>query len=189
MTSQILIINICSEPLHYYEFVKPIEAIISKMNLNYSTKEYDKLSLTDIQHADKIIICGTSLKDNYFLEDLHLFVEILKSNKPIFGICGGMEILGFLLGGGIKERKEIGFNEVKFIKNFLNIEIGVAMQVYQLHNLYVDFSDILDDVDICAKSYDLITQAFKHKYKPIYGVLFHPEVRNEEIIKTFINDG
>ena len=185
---QILIINICSEPLHYYEFVKPIETIISKMNINYLTKEYDKLSLSDIQRADKIIICGTSLKDNKFLEDMHLFIEVLKTNKPTFGICGGMEILGALLGGTIKERKEIGYNEIKFTKNFLNIQTGTQVQVYQLHKLYVDFSDLLDDIDISAKSYDLVTQAFKHKSKPIYGVLFHPEVRNEEIIKNFIQE-
>ncbi|PIN90685.1 hypothetical protein COU57_02765 [Candidatus Pacearchaeota archaeon CG10_big_fil_rev_8_21_14_0_10_32_14] len=182
----ILIINICSEPLHYYEFVKPIESIISSTNINYSTKDYDKLSISDIEKSDKIIISGTSIKDNKFLEDLHLFVEILKTNKPVFGICGGMEILGALLGGTMKERKEIGFNEIKFTKSFLNIQSGTQLQVYQLHNLYIDFSDLLNDIDISAKSYDLVTQAFKHKFKPMYGVLFHPEVRNENIIKEFI---
>jgi GMP synthase-like glutamine amidotransferase len=29
-------------------------------------------------------------------------------------------------------------------------------------------------------------QAIKHKQKNIYGVLFHPEVRNQEILKNFI---
>ena len=29
-------------------------------------------------------------------------------------------------------------------------------------------------------------QAVKHKEKNIYGVLFHPEVRNQEILKKFI---
>jgi GMP synthase-like glutamine amidotransferase len=30
-------------------------------------------------------------------------------------------------------------------------------------------------------------QAIKHKQKDIFGVLFHPEVRNREIIERFVH--
>jgi GMP synthase-like glutamine amidotransferase len=31
-------------------------------------------------------------------------------------------------------------------------------------------------------------QAVQHKEKPIYGVLFHPEVNNKEMIQHFIHN-
>jgi len=184
----ILIINICKHELHYYEFVKPIEKILEGIEIKYSTKDYDKISKNDLEKSSRIIICGTSLKDNNFLEELPLFDNILKSNKPILGICGGMEILGTLLGGSIKERKEIGTTEITFQKDFLGVNKSEEKQVYHLHNFYVDFSDIKDEVEISAYSYNIIPQAFKHKTKKIYGTLFHPEVKNKEIIINFCKE-
>ena len=61
----ILIINVCEEKLHYYEFVKPIEDIVVE---DYFVKNYVDISKEDLERADKVIICGTSLKDNCFLK-------------------------------------------------------------------------------------------------------------------------
>ena len=62
----ILIINICKEKLHYYEFVKPIEDIVKAYELKYFTKHYKEIGKKDLNKCSKIIICGTSLKDNEF---------------------------------------------------------------------------------------------------------------------------
>ena len=56
-----LIINICKEPLHYYEFVKPIEDIVKEKAIHYK-------DVKDISKEDYIIICGTSLRDNDYLK-------------------------------------------------------------------------------------------------------------------------
>ncbi|MBI2004350.1 hypothetical protein HYS72_02700 [Candidatus Pacearchaeota archaeon] len=65
----ILIINICKEKLHYFEFVKPIEDILRKENIEYQTIYYKKLTDKELlnKKLEKIIICGTSLKDNEYL--------------------------------------------------------------------------------------------------------------------------
>ena len=76
----ILIINLCKEKLHYYEFVKPIEDILKNKKIGFFTKNYKKISADDLKEAEKIIICGTSLKDNEFLEDINKF-EWLKNFK------------------------------------------------------------------------------------------------------------
>lgn len=176
----ILIINICKENLHYFEFVKPIEDILKHKKLNYFVKHYKKLNKNDLNKTNKIIICGTSLYDNEFIKNIKYFNWIKKLNKSILGICAGMKIIGSVFGGKIKEKTEIGFYSEYFNKEFLGL-IG-KQEVYHLHNYYIDFNKLNNFEVYCEK---IINQAVKHKEKEIYGVLFHPEVRNKELIEKF----
>ena len=180
MKKNILIINICKEKLHYYEFVKPIEDILKINNVGFFIKNYKEINDKDLKRAVKIIICGTSLKDNKFInnKNINKFNWLLTYNKPILGICGGMEIIGLVFNGKLKKKTEIGFFYESFEKNFLGLNGNCG--VYHLHNYYIDFSGL--DFDIYCFS-NKIVQAIKHKSKEIYGVLFHPEVRQKKLIK------
>lgn len=181
----ILIINICKEKLHYLEFVKPIEDILREKNIEYRTIYYKKITDKELfnKKLKKIIICGTSLKDDEYLKNLDYFkwINFPKLNKPILGICGGMQILSLVFGGILIENKEIGQIKIKFEKEFLNFKPSFK-EVYLLHNYAV----LNDKFEVFASSQEFkISQAIKHKTKPIYGVLFHPEVRNKEMILEF----
>ncbi len=172
----ILIISTCSEPLHEIEFVKPIEDIVKK---NCITKHYSKLTKKDISSSSKIIITGTSLQDNKFIKDIKKFEFLKHYEKPVLGICAGMQIISLLYGGKPKKGTEIGYYFEYFEKPFLSLE--GEHEVYHLHNNYAtlprDFEKFTDS---------RIPQAIKHKSREIYGVLFHPEVRNKELIEEFI---
>lgn len=181
----ILVINICKEKLHYLEFVKPIEDILKKENIEYNSIYYKKITDKELfnKKLEKIIICGTSLKDNEYLENLEYFkwLKSPKLNKPILGICGGMQIISLIFGGTLIENKEIGQIEIKFEREFLNFKPSLN-DVYLLHNYAV----ISNEFEVFASSQEIeIPQAIKHKTKEIYGVLFHPEVRNKELINYF----
>ena len=82
----ILIISICKEKLHELEFVKPIEDILKNNNAKFATKHYSKISKADLQRADKIIICGTSLKDNEYLQNLDAKIELLTEKIDKIGL-------------------------------------------------------------------------------------------------------
>ncbi len=181
MKKDILIINICKEKLHYYEFVKPIKDILDKNKVNCLVKHYKNIKKEDLQKSGKIIICGTSLIDNKFIKDSDKFNWIKNFDKPILGICGGMEIIGLVFGGKLKRKTEIGFYEEKFNKQFLGLK--EIEKVYHLHNYYIDFNN---EFEIFCSSRK-VNQAIKHNKKQIYGALFHPEVRQKELIKNFIN--
>lgn len=174
----ILLILVNQETLHNLEFVKPIENILDENKTNFFTKHYSKLSDADLKEADKIIICGTSLKDNGFLKNIKKFNWIKNFEKPILGICAGMQIISLIFGSKLKKKTEIGFYKENFKKEFLSL-IG-EHEVYHLHNNYMtlpkEFEEFTDSK---------ISQAIKHKYKEIYGVLFHPEVRNKNLITDF----
>jgi len=175
---KILIINICKEKLHYFEFVKPIEDILRNEKREYFIKHYKRLRKEDLEKTDKIIICGTSLKDNEFLKDVENFRWIKNVDKEILGICGGMQVIGLVYGGKLKRQREIGFFKEKFKKRFLGL-FGEE-EVYHLHNYYVSFSK---EFEIFAGN--RIAEAVKHKKREIYAVLFYPEVRQKNLIRDF----
>lgn len=159
----LLIISICKEKLHYFEFVKPIENILKNQNARFITKHYLELKESDIKKADKIIITGTSLMDNDFLMHLDRFSWIKNCAEPLLGICGGAHIIGLTLGYKLKNKKEIGLKEINVDKEFLGVK--GKLQVYELHQFYV------------------LPEVF-HRTN-LYATLFHPEVRNKTIIENF----
>jgi GMP synthase (glutamine-hydrolysing) len=177
----ILVINICNERLHYLEFVKPICDILDNNNLKYFVKSYKEVSKAELDKCNKVIICGTSLFDNEFTKDLDKFKWILNFNKPILGICGGMQIIGLVFGGKIRKMTEIGFYSEYFNRDFLGL--SEKCEVYHLHNNYIDFSKLAFDI-FCGNEF---SQAVKHKEKEIYCVLFHPEVRQKELFLNFLS--
>jgi anthranilate/para-aminobenzoate synthase component II len=181
MKQDILIINICKERLHYYEFVMPICDILDNCGMKYFVKSYKEINRKDLDRCDRVIICGTSLFDNEFIEDYQKFSWICNFNKPLLGICGGMQIIGKLSGGKILKNTEIGFYKERFDLNFLGL--AGEEEVYHLHNYYINFSSI-GEFEIYCKN-DKVVQAVKDKEKPIFGVLFHPEVRQKELIVNF----
>ncbi|MBS3079484.1 hypothetical protein J4218_05150 [Candidatus Pacearchaeota archaeon] len=198
MKENLLIVNICKEKLHYLEFVKPICDILDNNRIRYFVRDYIKVSKDDLKKASRIIICGTSLFDNYFIKNLRYFNWIMDFDKPILGICGGMHIIGSLFGGKIRRCTEIGFHTEYFSKEFLGLK--EKCEVYHLHNNFIDFSKLNDFEVYCGGEVnshpDLVnseekiskskcSQAIKHREENIYGMLFHPEVRNKEIIRNF----
>ncbi len=174
----ILLISVCNEEIHKFEFVRPIENILNKNKLAFTTKNYMEVKKEDLELADKIIISGTSLDDNEFLNNIKKFFWIKKLNKPILGICAGMQIISLVYGSKIGKKQEIGYFRENFTKEFLGL--NESQEVYHLHNNYTTLPK-----NFISFTDGKIPQAIKHKTKEIYGVLFHPEVRKEILIEEF----
>jgi GMP synthase (glutamine-hydrolysing) len=175
----ILVINVCKERLHELEFVKPVEDILKKNNIKFFRRHFLNVRKDDMRKADRVIICGTSLRDDYFLSYIDKFNWIKNFNKPILGICAGMQIIGLVFKGDLRKKVEIGFYNENFERNFLGLK--GRKEVYHLHNNYVCFSA---EFEVFCKGNN-IEQAVKHRDKEIYCVLFHPEVRQKEMIVRF----
>jgi len=179
---KVLVVNVCQEKLHYYEFVKPIEDILSGKGVSFFIRHYKEIKEGDLNGTDKVIICGTSLKDNDFVKSINYFDWIKSFDGKILGICAGMQILGLVYGGEMYKKIEIGFYNENFEKEFLRLK--GEQEIYHLHNNFINFSKVKDFEIVCKNKN--VSQAVKHKVKEIYGVLFHPEVRNKEIILSFV---
>jgi GMP synthase (glutamine-hydrolysing) len=179
----VLVISTCKEELHNLEFVKPIEDILFLKQINFFTKNYKDISSKDLEKCSKVIICGTSLADFDYFNNLKKFEWIKDFDKPILGICAGSQVLGLIFGEKSKKKTEIGFFQEEFKNKFLGLEGN--QEVYHLHNNYTFFSD---SWKVFSEG-NGIQQAVKHKEKEFYGILFHPEVRNKKMILEFVHNG
>ena len=179
----ILLINICKEGMHYYEFVKPIEDILSGISAPFVTKYYSKLTKKDLDSSHRIIIAGTSLMDMSYSNHISKFRFLKDYDKPILAICGGMQLLCLIHGCKLIKEEEIGLKAVNFNAEFLGVT--GSREVYTLHNMAIKDDAILKKIFHIYSKTECV-QAVKHKTHKHYGVLFHPEVRNKDIIVQFL---
>ncbi len=172
-------LNCEKDSLGYYEFVLPIISIAENLD-ECQAKHYLEVTSKEIDACSHIILSGTPLKDNVTLNQPEKFTWIRDSKKPIMGICAGMQTIGVVFGLCLTQCLEVGMVEMTTLKE--NPLFSSTFKAYSLHNYSVETSE---EFDVLAKSKQCL-QALKHKQKQIFGVLFHPEARNEEIIRHFI---
>ena len=106
----ILVIKVNKMKLHDEEFVRPVTDLLE----NFKVVDYRKVKKEDLDKCDKVIICGTALKDNDYLENLDKFSWLKEFKKPVLGICAGMQIIGLILGKELIKNKRIGVFDNKY---------------------------------------------------------------------------
>ena len=178
----ISIISTCSEKLSEREFVDPI---INLVELNQSVNvvnyfHYTELNSSSILDSDRIIICGTSLQDDVYLSHIDSFQFILDSSIPTLGICSGLHVISLLGGCNIVNNREIGMIDVTTSSE--NILCNGTFKAFSLHNFSISENSQLEILATSPQA----SQVVKIPNFPIYGVSFHPEVRNENIISNFL---
>ncbi len=166
---KILVISTCKNKLSEYEFIRPF--------LKYKPRIENYKEIKSIKWADKIIITGTAIQDNDYINNLEFFEWINEIKKPIIGICSGAQIIGLVNGG-----KKINNKEIGMVKTDGKIFGKKLTEVYSIHQNGIRN---IKDFDVISKS-EKSDQIIKHKEKDIYGIYFHPEVRNMWIIDKFI---
>jgi GMP synthase-like glutamine amidotransferase len=163
----------------FYEFVLPIVSIAEELE-KCVVKHYLEVNEKNLNSYDKIILSGSALKNIVTLDQTAGFAWLKNCGKPVLGICAGMQTIGLVFGGRLKNCREIGMTEIATLK--ANILFSSKFRAYTLHNYALVPSA---EFEVLAESAKCV-QAIKHKQKNIYGVLFHPEVRNNEVIKRFM---
>ena len=114
------------------------------------------------------------------LKHLDKFEWVKTFERPVLGICAGMQTISLLYDAPLSPCLQIGMTEIQTAKDNPLFEGNIS--VYTLHNYSVSPSDAFE---VIAQS-DKCIQAQKHKQRNLYGVLFHPEVRNPDIIRQFL---
>lgn len=167
----ILIVSMCKEKLSELEFVKPLTKFTG-----YTLRHYSEIKKLDIARADKIIITGTALKDFDYLQGN--FSWIKTCNKPILGICAGMQVIARAFNAQLEDFTTIGPRKVTVVKK--NELVKGDFDAYFLHTKTASTG-----FDVLATT-DGKPCMVKHPTKPIYCCIFHPEVMNENIISDFV---
>ena len=167
------------DSLGYYEFVLPILSVAEQLD-ECVVKHYSEVTSEDLTDCRRVILSGTALKNNATLNQPQKFTWLKDIDKPVLGICAGMQTIGVVFGLLLTRCLEIGMTQMTTLNE--NPLFSGTFKAYSLHNYSVESSE---EFEVLAES-ERCLQALKHKQKPIYGVLFHPEVRNGEIVKRFI---
>lgn len=165
--------------LGFYEFVSPIVKVAETQD-ECTVKHFLDVNSRDLSRFDRVILSGTALMDTATLSQPEKFRWLKETEKPVLGICAGMETIGVVFGMHLIRCLEVGMTSISIVKE--NPFYRRDLKAYSLHSYCVEPSL---DFDVFAKS-SKCSQIIKHKIKPIYGVLFHPEVRNTDLIKTFV---
>jgi GMP synthase (glutamine-hydrolysing) len=172
--------NFKKDSMGFNEFVSSIVAVVEESDECF-VRHYLEVKQEDISNCSKIILSGSALKDNATLSQTERFEWIRECEKPILGICAGMQTTGLVFGARLETCMEIGMTQITMLS--ANALFSSSFKAFELHNYSIQPST---EFDVLAESTKCV-QAIKHKQKDIYGVLFHPEVRNKEVIHRFIH--
>lgn len=165
--------------LAFNEFVQSIVSVVQPLD-EFEVKHFLDVEPAKLNDYSRIILSGTALKDHATLQQLDRFDWIKTCSVPILGICAGMQTIGKVFGERLTPCLQVGMTEIETVAS--NLLFEGKFRAYTLHNFSVEPSQ---NFHVLAQSASCI-QAIKHKEKAIYGVLFHPEVRNQSILQRFV---
>ena len=154
---KVLIIN--NNTLHLEElkhWLSAYDCEVVNVGEDYILEEFDLVVLSG-SHTDSVI--GNESK--YAKE-----IELVKSGKPVIGICLGCEIVGYAFGAKLEKlpHRERGM-----------IDVNGTPQ-YESHCWVV--KNLPPELELLATSKDGI-EIIRHKSLPVVGLQFHPEVTGQ----------
>lgn len=179
----ILLLDLCYEKdsLSKYEFVNPIADTLRKAGARFETLHFTGVADGELEEYDKIILSGTALKDNTYADRIDMFSWLKRYNGQVLGICAGMQVISAVFGGCIVPKPAIGLERIEIVTDTPLLGEPRQIDGYHLHNYGVTLPE---EFFLVAGTTEVV-EAFKHRERSIYGIIFHPEVRNRWILERF----
>lgn len=174
-----------------YNLVHYVEAIP-----NYEVDVYrnDEIALNDIEHYSTIILSpGPGLpKDAGILNKL---IQRFASTKKILGVCLGMQAIGEVFGGTLKNLNSVFHGVATPIrvldsKDPLFKGLPERFQIGRYHSWVVDSEEFPEELLITSIEENQQIMSLRHKEHKVFGVQFHPESilteHGKKIISNFL---
>ena len=115
-----------------------------------------------------------------------LYTWAKNNNKPILGICRGMQIIGV-----------INSTELKQVKNHVDVNHSIisAFSVKQIRNSFHNYSlkNCPEGFEVLFYSEDGEIESIRHKTDRIFGIMWHPEryknfkLFDKRLIKNYLS--
>lgn len=130
---------------------------------NNPEQDFTKL----VKDLDFIIFTGGDASPLRLKTEIRLLTECYKQNKPILGVCHGALLINQL---------EEGVNVE--CENHYNIEHDVLMddEIHTVNSFHQNkILQLADGFDVLATTRSGDIEAFKHRKRNIWGIIWHPE--------------
>lgn len=119
--------------------------------------------------------------------------DLLRGNVPVLGICYGMQLMAYLLGGKVKrgEKREYGHARLTILQD-CPLFRGLPQEL----SVWMSHGDVVEALPpgfvVAAETPETPVAAMFDPVRRLYGVQFHPEVRHtlqgQEILTNFLYD-
>lgn len=166
-------------PLLRDEFVTPIRNIVQKAG--YQALTQPLRDAHPVEGIEGVILTGTALQDReYLTTGIPDWLAVW--DGPVFAIGAGMLLLITSAGGSLIPSEKIGMAEISVTRGDPVFAGWERFTAWELHQEGVTIPPSFREIARSGSG----TRAVRSADHPRYGVLFHPEVRNEWIIQNFL---
>ena len=143
--------------------------------------KYRQHTRVDRDWADMYVLSGGNKPFIYTRLYAHELQLIRETNKPLLGICLGMELLAHAQGVRLKRRlqKIVGVHEITIHLELFGLEDETTYRVFEAHRWTVPKESLFETIGVSEYGAEII----KHPVRHHIGFQFHPEVASPE------NDG
>ena len=171
------------------QYTQLIARRLRELNVYSEVYPWDEIPV--LESVDGFVLSGGPESSN-IEGNPNIFNEILESNKPILGICYGMQVLAFQEGGEIQNegKKEFGYAKIDLNnQTSLFADTSDSIDVWMSHGDKV--ISLPEGYETLASSDNSPIAAYQNLEKNYFGLQFHPEVTHTDfglkIIENFIN--
>lgn len=117
--------------------------------------------------------------------------EILEMNIPVLGLCYGHQLIAHLSGGEVRRMKKMEYGTTIVT---IDKPVEILKGLRKKEKVWMSHSDAVyrlpQEYEVLAHTENCPIAAFKHKWKSIYGLQWHPEVTHTEsggkMLRNFI---
>ena len=188
--SRVLVID------NYDSFAYILVQYLGELGIEPIVFRNDKVTIEEIEeiNPDSYLISpgpGTPADAGLSLN----LIERFKSEKPIFGVCLGLQCIGQAFGGEIVRAPKVMHGKTSSISHSdegVFRGLPTPFQATRYHSLIVDRESLPNSLEITAQSEDGLIMGLRHKHFKIEAVQFHPESiltdNGHTILESFFNE-
>ncbi len=185
--SRVLVID------NYDSFVYILVQYLGELGLDPLVFRNDRIGIDQVADLDPdwfLISPGPGTPNDAGLSlDL---IERFKDEKPIFGVCLGLQCIGQAFDGEVIRAPNVMHGKTSFIThNGVGAFTGLpkTFEATRYHSLIVDEGSLPNVLEVTARSEDGLIMGLRHKEFSIEGVQFHPESilskHGKKLLKNF----
>ncbi len=171
------------------QYTKLIARRVRELNIYSEIHSYSTPEKKILELKPSAIILSGGPSSVYEKDAPRISKKILNSGIPILGICYGMQLIAYLLGGKIEstKKREFGFAKLKILKKSPVFEgLKDGEQVWMSHGDEV--TELPEGFERIGSTDNTPNTVIENKKSKIYGVQFHPEVVHTKNGKQFLKN-